>query len=101
MSILDEAAVLIYGDREKTYGHPARNLEKIAQQWRLFILQKYNVDVDLDAEDVCYMMADLKKVRQMHDHKHDNLVDGVGYLALVERVYDSKFKEAGADPSTA
>lgn len=101
MSILDEAAVIIHGDRERAYGHPARNLEKIAQQWRLFLLQKYDVDVAIDAEDVCYMMADLKKVRQMHDHKHDNLVDGVGYIALVERIYAHQPQAQSTDTAPA
>lgn len=86
MNAIDTAASIIYGDREKAYGSPATNLNKIAQQWRLYILQKYGIDVDLDFEDVCYMMTDLKKVRQMNDHKDDNIVDGIGYLALIDRI---------------
>lgn len=86
MSILDKAAVIIHGDRERTYGKPGKNLNNIAQQWRLFILQKYGVDAPLTAEDVCWMMADLKKVRQMNLAKEDNLVDAAGYVGLIGRL---------------
>lgn len=85
-SAMQEAQELIYGDREETYGHPSKNLTHISQQWRLYMSQKFGVDVELDAEDVCWMMADLKKVRQMNSKKRDNLVDAIGYIGLVERV---------------
>lgn len=84
---LDEAKAIIYGDREKTYGDPGRNLRHIAAQWQLYIRQRYNLpDFILSPEDVCYMMADLKKCRQMNCGHRDNLVDGIGYLALIERL---------------
>lgn len=85
-SVIEEAQEVIYGDREETYGHPAKNLTHIAQQWRLYFNQKHGVDMALDAEDVCWMMADLKKVRQMNSKKRDNVVDAIGYVALVERL---------------
>lgn len=91
-SAIDKAKEIIYGDREKTYGDPARNLQKIAQQWQLYITQKFGTAVMLDAEDVCYMMADLKKVRQMNDHHPDNLVDGIGYLALIDRIANADIR---------
>lgn len=85
-TVLDEASQIIYGDREQTYGDPAKNLRHIAAQWQLYLRQKYDSDITLNAEDVCYMMTDLKKCRQMNQAKRDNLVDGIGYLALIERL---------------
>ena len=84
MSILDEAKEIIYGDREKTYGHPSKNLEVIAAMWTAYI-QSRNV-ATLTAQDVALMMTLLKVARLANspDH-HDSLVDSVGYLALVER----------------
>jgi len=84
MSILDEAKEIIYGDREKTYGHPSKNLEVIAVMWTAYI-QSRNV-ATLTAQDVALMMTLLKVARLANspDH-HDSLVDSVGYLALVER----------------
>ena len=85
-SVIQEAAEIIHGDREQTYGHPAKNLTHISQQWRLYLGQKYGVDLPLDAEDVCWMMADLKKTRQMNAKKRDNPVDAIGYIALIDRL---------------
>jgi hypothetical protein len=85
-SVMQEAQEIIHGDREQTYGHPAKNLERISKQWSLYLRQKYNAQVILSPEDVCWMMADLKKVRQMNGSKRDNLVDSIGYIGLIERI---------------
>ena len=85
-NILREAEDIIYGDREATYGHPAKNLESIARFWTGYLKQKYGIEAPLTPEDVCWMMALLKMSRQMNSHKRDNLVDAAGYLALIERV---------------
>lgn len=82
----EEAQRIIYGAREQTYGHPGKNLANIAQQWRLYLLQRHGVDLELSAEDVCWMMADLKKVRQMNAAKRDNVVDAIGYVGLISRL---------------
>lgn len=94
MNVLEEANKIIYGDREETYGSPALNLNKIAEQWSLYMDQKYGIGVPLTYEDVCWMMSDLKKCRQMHMQKRDNLVDALGYIALIERIHDHE-KEPG------
>lgn len=88
-SVIQEAQNIIHGDREQTYGHPSKNLEKIATQWTLYLRHKYNQQLILSAEDVCWMMADLKKVRQMNADKRDNLVDAIGYIGLIERINES------------
>ena len=59
MSILKEANTIIYGDREKTYGHPSKNLETIATMWTA-------------------------RLANNPDHR-DSLVDICGYAALIER----------------
>jgi len=85
-NLFDEAKDIIHGDREQTYGHPAKNLEKIAIQWTLYLRQKHSKQILISAEDVCWMMADLKKVRQMNAEKRDNLVDAIGYIGLIDRL---------------
>lgn len=85
-SILEEAYQIVMGDRENLYGHPAKNLETIARFWTHYLDQKYQTEIALNPEDVCWMMALLKMSRQMNSHKRDNLVDAAGYLALIERV---------------
>lgn len=88
MNVFEEASKIVVGDREETYGHPAKNLNRIAHQWSLYLSQKYQLPVPIAPEDVCWMMADLKKVRQMNASKRDNLVDAIGYIGLIERIQD-------------
>lgn len=80
-SILDEAKEIIYGDREKTYGSPAKNLNMIAELWGAYH------GVLFTAEDVCNMMILLKVARLANDPKHrDSQIDLCGYAALMERI---------------
>jgi hypothetical protein len=81
MNILEEAQSIIYGDREKTYGHPAKNLLNIAKLWTTYL------DKEVTAQDVATMMVLLKIARLMNQPDHrDSLVDSAGYLALIERI---------------
>lgn len=84
-TVFAEAEKIIYGDREQTYGHPAKNLKNIAWQWTEYMRAKYGSSLQLSEEDVCWMMVDLKKCRQMNSAKRDNLVDAIGYIGLIER----------------
>lgn len=82
-SILSEAQSVIYGDREKTYGRPDKNLRVIADLWSTYVGTAISVD------DVCIMMILLKAARLKNDPTHrDSQVDMCGYAALMERVQD-------------
>jgi hypothetical protein len=83
-TILQEANEIIYGDREKTYGRPDKNLNCIAAMWNAY-LQSTGRDY-ITAHDVCMMMSLLKVARQANAFKRDNLVDACGYLALADRI---------------
>lgn len=85
--ILTEAHGIIYGDRERTYGNPARNLQAIAELWMVFIAQKHGVGLSLFAEDVAMMMVLMKVARLMNDPRHrDSLCDIAGYAGLVDKI---------------
>lgn len=87
MNILEEAKDIIYGDREQCYGKPTVGLTRIAALWETYLMEKYRGDVStISSEDVCWMMVLLKMARQMNAPKRDNLVDAVGYIALIERL---------------
>lgn len=89
-TILHQAERVIYGDREKTYGRPDKNLQSIAEYWKEYLGGKYGCKPGLTAEDVCYMMILLKVARLQGQARHqDSLVDIAGYAALVERVRNS------------
>jgi len=85
-SVFSEADEIVNGDREQTYGHPAKNLHATALMWKAHIEAKYDIVVPLDAFDVAWMMANLKQCRQMHMHKRDNLVDAIGYIGLEQKI---------------
>jgi hypothetical protein len=86
MSILKEANAIIYGDREKTYGHPSKNLQTIAVMWSVYITARQDTRQPLTAKDVAAMMVLLKTARLANNPEHrDSLVDICGYAALIER----------------
>ena len=86
LSVLKEAHAIIYGYREKAYGHPAKNLNTIAVMWKAY-LKGLNKDIEeVNAKDVAAMMMLVKVARFANDPTHrDNLVDICGYAALIER----------------
>jgi len=79
-----EAQAIVYGDREETYGHPAKNLNAIAEMWTTYLNSK-EWGQGLTARDVCQMMVLLKIARDAHKQKRDNVVDELGYLMLIDR----------------
>jgi len=87
MSVLDEAKQIIYGDREKTYGHPSKNLKAIAKMWNSYLSSRLSIDnVELNEKDVAVLMVLLKGARLANDPSHrDSVVDICGYAALIER----------------
>ena len=88
-TVLDKAQDIVYGDREKTYGDPDKNLRAIAKMWTAYLESRLNLrhlPVSLSSADVCWMMALLKASRASNDLSYeDNVVDAVGYLANIER----------------
>ena len=90
-SVLEEAQTIIYGDREKTYGHPAKNLKTIASMWNAYLNNMDDGNFVVTAKDVAAMMMLVKVARFANDPSHrDNLVDVCGYAALIERCDEVK-----------
>ena len=85
-NVLQEAHTIIYGDREKTYGHPAKNLKTIANMWNAYMNNMDDGNFNITAKDVAAMMILLKTARLANDQTHrDSVVDICGYAALIER----------------
>jgi len=91
-SVLEEAQNIIYGDREKTYGHPAKNLKTIANMWNAYMNNMDDAGTyKVTAKDVAAMMMLVKVARFANDPSHrDNLIDVCGYAALIERCDEVK-----------
>lgn len=85
-TVIDQAKEIIYGDREKTYGHPAKNLNTIAIMWSAYLSSKFDAPVVIDAHDVCMMMPLLKIAREANYRQPDNPTDIIGYAGLTDRV---------------
>lgn len=87
---LEEANRIVYGDREQTYGHPAKNFEATAALWNGYLHAKgtENWIPQINATDVAHMMMLLKMARELHMHKRDNVVDMAGYAGCIQKMYD-------------
>lgn len=79
-SILQEAENLTNGDRQKAYGHPSVNFKNIADGWNWYLKMQYEIDINLQPQDVAMLMTLLKLAREVHLPKRDNLVDAAGYI---------------------
>ena len=97
ITVLKEAHTIIYGDREKTYGHPSKNLKTIAKMWNAY-LDARTTSSELNAKDVASMMILLKTARLANNPDHrDSVVDICGYAALIERCDEEPQAESQAE----
>lgn len=83
-TILEEAQNAVYGDRQADYGTVTENFNTIAQLWSGVLKTK------ITPEQVGLCMVQVKIARQMYKPKRDNLVDGAGYFATLEKLSNGK-----------
>lgn len=75
--ILSEATRLTVGDREKSYGTPQKNHERIAAMWSVIL------EGEVTPTQVALCMAALKIARLVETPDHlDSYVDGAAYLGI-------------------
>jgi hypothetical protein len=81
-TILTEAAGLVDGARERDYGHPADDFERVAGAARAL-----GVDPTTGAlHHALYMvLVKIQRLVQTPDHR-DSIVDGAGYFRTYEKV---------------
>ena len=72
-----EALKLVTDDRRKEYGPIRPSFERISNYWSEFLR------LPITAEQVAIMMILFKIAREQHQHKDDNVVDIIGYAALL------------------
>jgi len=84
MTILEEAQKAVYGDRQEDYGSVTENFDTIAQFCSIVLKTK------VTAEQVGMCMVQVKVARQMFKKKRDNLIDGAGYFATLQKMEDEK-----------
>lgn len=85
-SVCAEADRIAGHDRQRDYGHPLDNHQRIAMLWNAFIATRPHAEQALTPIDAGLMMILLKVAREMNTHKRDNLVDICGYTKCVEKM---------------
>lgn len=83
-NILQEAQKAVYGDRQADYGSVTDNFTTTAKIWSAIL--KWEVT----PEQVGLCMVGLKIARECHKPKRDNLIDGAGYFATLEKMQNEK-----------
>lgn len=78
--LLIEANNIVSGSSQQQYGDPRENFQRIANGWTTIF------DVAVTPEQVALAMMWLKITRELHQHKHDNLVDIIGYTLTLNAV---------------
>jgi hypothetical protein len=81
--LANEARRMVYGDRNRDYGSPERNLTKIGMVWGALL----GID-PIPPRTVAVMMTGMKLVRAAGRTNRDDLIDGVGYLLLADEASD-------------
>lgn len=81
-TLLEEAARLTSGDRNAAYGAPYDNLTHMAHMVSAYVSGKYGLPVDLNAEDMAWIMVLAKMSRSVASLKDDNYVDAAAYSAI-------------------
>lgn len=93
-NFFDAGKAIVYGDREKVYGDPGKNVRAIASLWSAYLQAKYDPLGLLEytriitVDDVCAMMRLVKEARLMNSPDHlDSMIDVGGYAGVQYRVH--------------
>ena len=83
--ILNQASVLVKGQREKDYGDKVENHDNIARLWSAYL------GIKIEAHDLALMMVLLKMARtKLGEVSKDTYIDMSAYSAIAGEI---KFKE--------
>ncbi len=92
--VLKEALNCVNGEREKQYGNPEDNFERIADLWSVYLTSLFEdekIVVEIDPIDVAKMMILFKIARSNGDKdKMDNYVDMIGYGACAAEIFENQ-----------
>jgi hypothetical protein len=86
---LETAADIVCNQRQSIHGSPEDAFGLVAQYWSDFLTKQTNCVVIVHPSEVAVMMTLFKIARwQMNPNHLDNVVDGLGYLALAGELQD-------------
>lgn len=75
-----EALKIIGGDRQNDYGPPERNFQRIADVWSVIL------GIEVTPAQVGWCMVGVKMAREVNCPKRDNIVDAIGYAAIIGEI---------------
>lgn len=87
MTYLEEAIMLSGTDRQRDYGHPRINHERIAAIWNVVLGNKLKEPIT--PQDVVWCMIGTKIAREVNSPKRDNAVDVAGYINCLDLIENS------------
>ena len=74
-----QAINLVYGDRQRDYGHPADNWGRIARYWSAYLFNRFGITVLVEPRDVGWMNILQKIARDNEQELAENIDDTAGY----------------------
>ena len=77
-TLASEAVTIVTGARQAAYDHPRRNFQRIADLWSPIL------GITVTPEQVALCSVQIKIARELHTHRRDNIVDGIGYLLTLD-----------------
>lgn len=83
-SLLLEADMILNGYRDADYGDPVENFKRISR------IASAILNKDITDEECCVVMIAVKLARENYKHKRDNVVDGVAYMEILNRIKESR-----------
>lgn len=87
---LARAEQTICRDREDIHGSPENTHELIAAYWSTYLTEETAHPIAIAGADVAVMMTLFKIARMQVNPRHeDNIVDGIGYLAIAGELIDN------------
>lgn len=82
---------MVNGPRQETYGHPLDDYTKVGGIWGYMLREWRDSDEEaIPPRIACLMMQAVKISREINGHKRDNVVDGAGYWACVQKIVDEE-----------
>lgn len=88
VQILNEAADLITGQRQKDYGTPEENFKRIADLWNVHLAK--NLKEPITPRQVAELMMYLKLARTINSPTKDSYVDAAGYAGIAGELAQSE-----------
>jgi len=90
-SILEEALEVSGQNRQRDYGHPLVNHERIAAVWNVVLGPKLSKPIT--PEEVVWCMIGVKLAREVNTPKRDNALDVAGYVNCLDLIQQERFNK--------